>query len=249
MNENTLDSYQITSGPLRSAITIELHTHLATRLWQGRQATPEEQIYGIIGMPRFLNIMNMLRLDATTDNPYADMLTLLLDERLHAARQEMDSLIDSLKSIFKLLPETMTIENCLSIQPARFPVFSSSPLGFIAIYLLTDFDKLMRNLMLAHHMALVNRVELNDLRQRGGNLIRSIFVLAQRYRRIPVTRQDIREGNARASAAQEQAGPVPDDILDGTRRSAYAPALRHLASEEPETLSAATTDSDSAEAE
>ncbi|RUT66521.1 TIGR03761 family integrating conjugative element protein [Morganella morganii] len=231
MNEQShphQENYQVTSGPLRSSVTIELHTHLATRLWQGRHAVPEEKIYAIIGMPRFLNIMNMLRLDSATDNPYADVWMLQLEERLFSAREEMNTLIDSMKTVFRQLPEMMTVESCLSVQPARFPVFAASQLGFIAVYLLTDFDQLMRQAQLAHHMALINRVELNDLRQRGGNLIRSIFVLAQRYRRIAVTRQDIYEGNARARAAEEQAGAgaVPDAIMDGSRRSTYAPPLR-----------------------
>lgn len=234
MNEHDTSPHHhsLTSGPLRSVITIELHTHLATRLWQGRQANPEQGIYSIIGIPRFLTIMNLLQSDVITDNPYADMYMLILDKRLHAAREEMNTLIDSMKKVFSRLPGMLTVESCLSVQPARFPVFASSPLGFIAVYLLTDFDQLMRNVMLAHHLALINRAELNDLRQRGGTLIRSILVLAQHYRRIAVTRQDFREGNARAIAAEALAGPVPEDILNGSRRSAFAPALRSHAEEE-----------------
>lgn len=228
MNETEIQ-FQLTSGPLRSTITIELHTHLATRTWTGRCPDPGENVHGIIGIPRFLNIMNIIRLDSLADNPYADLWMLRLEERLVSAREEMNTLIDNMKTVFIQLPEMMTVEGCASIQPARFPVFASTQLGFIAVYLLTDFDALMRKSLLAHHMALINRVEMNDLRQRGGNIIRSILVLAQKYRRIPVTRQDIREGNARALSAEEQAGSVPDDIFDGSRRSAYAPQLRPAA--------------------
>ncbi|MCX8965982.1 TIGR03761 family integrating conjugative element protein [Erwinia psidii] len=225
--------YTLSTGPLRSTITIELHTHLATRTWTGRQPNPAGNIHGIISIPRFLNIMNIIRLDSMADNPYADIWMLRLEERLLAAREEMNLLIDSMKTVFSQLPEMMTVEGCTSIQPARFPVFASTQLGFIVVYLLTDFDELMRNALLAQHMALINRVEMNDLRQRGGNLIRSILVLAQKYRRIPVNRQDIREGNARALAAEEQAGPVPEDIFDGSCRSAYALPLRQVANEMP----------------
>lgn len=241
---------RLTTGPLRSSITIELHTHLATRTWTGRQPDMAENIHGIIGIPRFLNIMNVIRLDAAADNPYADLWMLRLEERLLAAREEMNVLIDSMKTVFSQLPEMMTVEGCASIQPARFPVFASTQLGFIAIYLLTDFDELMRNALLAQHMALINRVQMNDLRQKGGNLIRSILVLAQKYRRIPVTRQDIRERNARAVAAEEQVGPVPEDIFDGSRRSAYAPPLRQPVNEvsepvaEPEIPDAASVSDD-----
>lgn len=224
---------RLTTGPLRSSITIELHTHLATRTWTGRQPDPAENIHGIIGMPRFLNIMNVIRLDTVADNPYADLWMLRLEERLLVAREEMNVLIGSMKTVFSQLPETMTVEGCASIQPARFPVFASTQPGFIAIYLLTDFDELMRKALLAQHMALINRVQMSELREKGGNLIRSILVLAQKYRRIPVSRQDIRECNARAVAAEEMAGAVPEDIFDGSRRSAWAPPLRQSASEVP----------------
>ena len=82
MNESdTEHPYILTSGPLRSTIIIELHTHLATRAWTGRQASPEENIHGIIGIPRFLNLMNIIRLDSLTDNPYADLWMLRIEER------------------------------------------------------------------------------------------------------------------------------------------------------------------------
>jgi integrating conjugative element protein (TIGR03761 family) len=234
--------YIVTSGPLRSAITVELHTHRAVQLWQGRRmsTSPDGHIlHSIIGMPRFLSLLNIIRMDASMDNPCADMYMLRLEERLLDARKEMDTLTHSVKNIFDLLPETLTVENCLSIQPARFPVFSASQLGFIGIYLLTDFDKLARNVQLAAHMALLNRTECNDLIQRSSGLIRSIFTLAQKYHRIPVTREDFTAGNARAVAAEESIGVLPADILDGTRRSQFAPPLR----QSQDTVSAAATGS------
>ena len=225
MNESE-QQFSLTSGPLRSSIIIELHTHHATQAWVGRLPNRDENIYGIIGLPRFITIMNIIRLDSLADNPYADMWMLLLEERLQAARAGMNALIDSMQSVFDKVPEMMTVEGTASIKPARFPVFASTQLGFIAVYLLTDFDSLMRKALLAHHMALLTRPEMNELRQKAGNFLRSILVQAQKYRRIAVTRQDIREGNARAAAAAELAGPVPEDIFDGSRRAVYAPPLQ-----------------------
>ncbi|WP_336221615.1 PFL_4669 family integrating conjugative element protein [Citrobacter amalonaticus] len=228
-------SYTLTSGPLRSAITIELHTHRAVQLWQGRQASASPEghpLHPIIGIPRFLNLLNIIRMDSSLDNPCADLYMLKLEERLLKARREMDRMTGSVNGIFKLLPDTLTVENCLSIQPVRFPVFSASQLGFIGIYLLTDFDKLARNTQLATHMALLNRTECNDLIQRSSGIIRSIFSLAQKYRRIPVTRSDFKEDNARAKAATALVGELPGDILDGSRRSQFAPPLRRASATE-----------------
>ncbi|WMY72516.1 TIGR03761 family integrating conjugative element protein [Buttiauxella selenatireducens] len=223
---NTDPQFNLTSGPLRSTVTIELHTHYATQAWAGRLPNREENIYGIIGLPRFITIMNIIRLDALADNPYADLWMLLLEERLLVARDGMNALIGSMEVVFSQVPEMMTVEGSASIKPARFPVFASTQLGFIAVYLLTDYDTLMRKALLAQHMALLTRAQMNDLRQTAGKLIRSILVQAQKYQRIAVCRQDIREGNARAIAATEQVGPVPEDIFDGRRRSNYAPPLR-----------------------
>ena len=216
----------LSSGPLRSSISIELHTHLATRTWTGRPSNREENIYGIIGYPRFITIMNVIRMDALADNPYADMWMLSLEERLLSARDGMNSLIAGMEAVFSQVPETMSVEDSASIRPARFPVFASTQLGFIAVYLLTDFDTLMRKTLLARHMALMTHAEMNDLRDKSGNFIRSILELAQKYRRIDVSRQDLRERNARAIAAEERVGPVPDDIFNGSRRAVYAPPLR-----------------------
>lgn len=114
---------QLTTGPLRSTVTIELHTHLATRTWTGRQPDPAENIHGIIGIPRFLNIMNIIRLDSQADNPYADLWMLRLEERLLAARTEMNALIDSMAAVFNQLPEMMTVEGVRQYPACTIPGF------------------------------------------------------------------------------------------------------------------------------
>lgn len=59
-----MSDYTFNMGPLRSAIHIQLHTHNATRLWTGRRAT-ENGPAPIIGMPRFIEILNQMRIDPT----------------------------------------------------------------------------------------------------------------------------------------------------------------------------------------
>lgn len=223
-----MDQYPLHSGPLRSTITIELHTHRATQIWQGRRGVLEEEIYPIIGMQRFLGIMEMLRRDAAQDNPYADMWMLVMEERLLGARQEMNRLIEEARQVFKSVPDTITVDDCYSIEPVTLPLFASTQLGYIAVYLLTDFDALARKVLQAHHIAIITRAEYDDWFLRGSRMIRSIFSLAQRYPRVPVTRQDFIDSHIRAHEAEKQFGPVPPDILDGSRHSQYAPPLQRL---------------------
>lgn len=220
-----MSDYQLTSGPLRSAITIELHTHRATQLWQGRRGSIEDKVHPIIGMPRFLVIMNTIKMDAARNNPYADMWMLQLEERLLEARTEMNELLHEAEKALVAIPDTINIESCLSIQPAKFPLFVSAQLGYIAIYLLTDFDQLARKMMLANHMAVCSSTYTKDFLERASGMIRSIYSLAQKYQRVPVTRQDFIDGHRRAKDAEEHYGPVPVDILNATRRSQYAPPI------------------------
>jgi len=59
----------------------------------------------------------------------------------------------------------------------------------------------------------------------GGSLLRSLFGQAQRYRHAGVTRNDMAANNARALAAVEKYGLPPLDILEGHRRSQFAPPI------------------------
>ncbi|VVN02620.1 hypothetical protein PS663_03416 [Pseudomonas fluorescens] len=53
----------------------------------------------------------------------------------------------------------------------------------------------------------------------GGKVLRSLFGLAQRYKVSGVIRDDFITNNAVARDAREKFGELPQDILEGTRRS------------------------------
>lgn len=56
-------------------------------------------------------------------------------------------------------------------------------------------------------------------------MLRSLFGLAQRYKVSGVTRDDFISNNALAREAREKFGELSADILQGTRRSEYAPPI------------------------
>ena len=62
---------------------------------------------------------------------------------------------------------------------------------------------------------------LND----GAHALRSLFSLAQQYRYSGATRDDFASKNAVARAALEKFGELPQDVLEGTRRSKFAPPI------------------------
>ncbi|HEM7416297.1 PFL_4669 family integrating conjugative element protein [Citrobacter freundii] len=219
-----MSDYTFNMGPLRSAIHIQLHTHNATRLWTGRRAT-ENGPAPIIGMPRFIEILNQIRIAAEHNDPYADLWMLRMEEKLVQSRKLMQVMLDQAKGMFSELPEGIDIENCFNVQPARFPLFINTPLAYQGVYLLTDFDQLARQLLLASHIAVISRREMHDRLNNGATVIRSAFGLAQKYHGSGLTRQDIIDDTPQARAAIERLGPLPEAILSGKLRSSFSSPL------------------------
>ena len=63
-NERT-EPLQLNLGSLRSAMSLTLHTHHASRIWHGR--APAEGRPGIIGLNGFISIMNKLKRGAEVE--------------------------------------------------------------------------------------------------------------------------------------------------------------------------------------
>lgn len=219
-----MSDYTFNMGPLRSAIHIQLHTHNATRLWTGRRAT-ENGPAPIIGMPRFIEILNQMRIAAEHNDPYADLWMLRMEEKLAQSRKKMQMMLDQAKAMFSELPEGIDIGNCLNVQPVRFPLFINVPLAYQGVYLLTDFDQLARQLLLASHIAIISRREIHNRLNNGAKVIRSAFGLAQKYRGSGLTRQDFIDNTPQARTAIERLGPLPEAILSGKLRSSFSSPL------------------------
>lgn len=230
------DHFQLNLGSLRSSITLTLHTHHAARLWQGR--TPRDGVHGIMSMAGYINITNILKHAASQDDPFADWFMLQLEDKLQAAKARMSELSEEISHLEKLLPSQIEVGDNLNIHPVTLPLFIGSQLGFLAVYLLTDYDTLVRRVLLAHHTALIGRADLERWIDQGAHLVRSVFGIAHRCRVSGATRADAAAGNARFEEAVAKYGRPPADVLDGTRRSPFAPpiavAVAQSTAEEPE---------------
>ncbi len=219
------DHYQLNLGSLRSSITLTLHTHHAARIWQGRSA--REGAHSIMGMAGYISVTNLIKQTAAQDDPYADWAIVQLEEKLMQAKAGMLDLTQQLDRIRQDLPPQIDMGDNLNIHPVTLPLYIGSQLGFLAVYLLTDYDTLVRQTLLAHHTALIGRVDMEAWIDDGAHLLRSLFGQAQRYRHSGVTRKDMATNNARAQAAIEKYGFPPLDILEGIRRSQFAPPIIH----------------------
>ncbi len=251
---NESESLQLNLGSLRSTMALTLHTHHASRIWHGR--APAEGRAGIVGLNGYISIMNKMKRGAEQDDPYSDWWMLRIEEKLEQTRATLHALREQVDQALKDVPAIMSIGENLNVQPVKLPLFVNAQLGFMAVYLLADYDEIARKLILAHHTALIDRSTLERWLNEGAHALRSLFALAQQYRYSGTQRDDFAANNAAARLALEKYGELPQDVLEGTRRSRFAPPLRrrgnargmeHSNAAEPATATEAEAAPDSTE--
>lgn len=217
------DDVRLNLGALRSAMELTLHTHHASRVWNGRARS--EGRAGIIGLSGFVAILHKIQRGAAQDDPYSDWWMLRIEDKLTDSKTRLAELRKQLDEVLALLPPALSVGENLNVQPVKLPLFIGSQLGFLAVYLLADFDDLARRIILAHHTALIDRHTMERWLNDGAHLLRSTFALAQQYRYSGTARDDYAANNAAARAAREKYGELPEDVLQGTRRSRFAPPI------------------------
>ncbi|WP_372166027.1 PFL_4669 family integrating conjugative element protein [Xanthomonas axonopodis] len=214
---------QLNLGSLRSAMSLTLHTHHASRIWHGR--APADGRPGIVGLNGYIAVMNKMKRGAEQDDPYSDWWMLRIEEKLSQTDTALRQLREQVDRALTEVPAALSLGDNLNVQPIRLPLFANAQLGFMAVYLLADYDELARKLILAHHTALIDRSTLERWLNEGAHALRSLFSLAQQYRYSGCTRDDFAARNAVARAALEKFGELPQEVLEGTRRSRYAPPI------------------------
>jgi hypothetical protein len=87
------------------------------------------------------------------------------------------------------VPPALSLGENMNVQPVKLPLFVNAQLGFMAVYLLADYDDLARKLILAHHTALIDRSTLGAVAQRRcACTAQPVFPGAA----VPVLRHDAR---------------------------------------------------------
>jgi integrating conjugative element protein (TIGR03761 family) len=237
------DDLRLNLGALRSAMQLTLHTHHASRIWHGRARTADRP--PIIGLNGFVSIANKMKRGAEQDDPYSDWWMIRVEEKLDDTKARLQMLREQVDQILANVPPALSMSENVNVQPVRLPLFVGSQLGFLAVYLLVGYDDIARRLILAHHTALIDRRTMERWLDEGAHLLRSTFALAQHYRYSGAQRDDFAANNAAARAAREKLGELPQDVLEGTRRSRFAPPIIRRSALNHAATAAATPTTDS----
>ncbi len=222
MTESTTENYQLNLGSLRSQVELKLHTYHAVRVWQGKKNSDG---HSTPGMSVYFSITNLIKMASARNDPYADWWMIQIEEKLETAQEQMKDLTQLIDKLIEKIPTQITITDNLNQKPFSTPLFVGSHMGFRGVYLLEAYDSLARKILLANHTGLLSRRDTENYLDQGAHLLRSLFGLAKRYSNAGVSRDDMAASNAKARAAIDKYGLPPQDILDGSRRSDFAPAL------------------------
>ncbi|KAI3478863.1 hypothetical protein L1887_59147 [Cichorium endivia] len=130
----------------------------------------------------FCTVVNRMSRGAQQDDPYSDWWMIQLEEKIHDSKEALKTIEDRLDTAMASLPPAISISENLSIQPVSLPLYIANPLGFQAVYLLTNYDEIVRA-----HFAGPAR----------------LFGLAQIYKYSGAARDDFAANNAKAEAARK----------------------------------------------
>jgi integrating conjugative element protein (TIGR03761 family) len=215
-------------GALRSRTVLQVQTRKAHALVRGRRREGAKP--AIIGLVRFAALLGPIYAAAAKDDPWADWWLLKVERELTQGKEELAAMRGHLD---KLLHgrAVIDVEVAHCEEPVKVDLTFRNPYGFLAAYLVADYDELVLAVLTARHVSLLGRKEAERLLDEGGRLVRRAFHAADGYRHLAVSREDLRQGTARGLRARETLGELPQEVLEGTLRAEHAPAIGRLESE------------------
>lgn len=213
---------ELSPGPLRSESWITLQTRQAQRLVTGRRA--EDGTPGIVGLTRFAAMLRPLWNAARADDPWADWWLVRVHDAIEQGHQELDAMLEHVSRLLKQTPN-VSVTVAVSIEPLKVPLTFTNPYAFRGAYLLAKFDDLIRSVLTARHVAMLDRDGSERLIADGGRQVRRAYNAALGYRFLGLTREDARLMTARIKEAEAQMGALPAEILDAKLRAAFAPEI------------------------
>jgi integrating conjugative element protein (TIGR03761 family) len=221
------------AGALQSALSVELHTHYAIRLWEGRKKSDsdsrsqhEKKRPEIISMPKAIQRAGVASRDSSSDNPYADMVLVKLETTINKATAKITRIVNELDVVLAAVPRGITLSDIASAQPLNISVYSRSPLGYRCVWLLVGYDQLAMKAFQAFHYGLISRAQRDQYLNRGGHAVRQVYGVIQPYYTVAVNRSDIINQTVRGKEALARLGEPDPDIFSGKTRSSFSSPLR-----------------------
>lgn len=204
-------------GRLISQATLLLHTRHAQRLFRGHF----HQIPGVMAFSR--QLMKIWQA-ASEDDPYADWYLIKTYDVLHQTRKKLETGQQEYQALFTR-QDNLRLELGTSSKPIEFSLQFGTPYGYMASYLIADYDRLARQFLSARALGLVDGYFTKSL-EKATELVKHVLEKPMDWIPTGITRENILENNQRVQEIAEQLGQVPKQIVTGKLRAPYAPAIQ-----------------------
>lgn len=214
------ETHRLQIGSLRSDVALTLHTYHAARIWTGRQKSDAK--HSILGLSGFCAYVNRMHRGAAQDDPYSDWWLLQIEEKVESCQAALKAIDQRLDDVMAKLPATLDISENLSVTPVKVPLFISNPLGFKAVYLLTNYDELARRILLAQHVGLVGRRDMES----GSTKVRRCCAASLVWPRATSSRAPIATTSPQTMLAPKPRGRCTRSSARSRRTSWRAPDAR-----------------------
>jgi integrating conjugative element protein (TIGR03761 family) len=224
---------------LEMKAVMTVHTNLALQMWQGREQDIERDIRPIIGVTRFASGIAHVWNESARDNPMADWILLIAEERFQVASEMIDRNLSTLRAILEGQEFFDDIESATNIRPIVLPLNFHCPWGYKAATLLKKFDDVVRLSLTATHLGLVSARDWEVLVRESARRMRGFLGVVAMDLRVHLERSWFSKRGSKklASAKQEirKLGKklpfIPKDVMSGVRRATLAPVIQATAVE------------------
>ena len=205
-----------------------LHTQDAFRMFTGRAADAQTQVFAIPGGRRFAAVLKPIWYLSANDNPYADWILIRVYQSLVTIRAQMAQAICVREAEFEgLRRKGLSLSVLSSRSPATVALGFRSPYGYATAEAIVEFD---------HHVRMVKTLVLKDRLSDGdgraairevGRGLRALFLEPIRWERLllreemlPLSRSDFLPGaddlaRQRMHIAVTLFGEVPRAVFTG----------------------------------
>lgn len=217
--------YGLRPGALRGESTVIVKTRKAQLLVFGRHGSKGGKgLQTIIGLVGFAGMLKTICTGVKLDDPYADQWLLKIEEAIDSSAEKISVLRGEIEQALSRRSDfNHTVAH--STEPLEVPLFFSSQIAFKAAYLINDFDNLVCAALTAKHVAIMTAKSADNYMRGARKAVRRALITAGGYQYTGVSRADFVHNTAKARAAVDKWGALPEEVLNGSRRAPSAPPL------------------------
>ncbi len=211
-------------GALRGEAVMTIQTRQAQVLLTGRESTPERP-QRVMGLMQFSKYLAQITGAAKDDDPWADWVMVQVEDKLEAAEAEIAKQQANIQRVLGS-NALMDVRVAESLNPLRVTIGFASSHAYWVARVITEYDTLVRSVLTARHVALIDPSMANLLMDDAAKVIRRVFEATVRYRQTNVNRADVKAGTDLAQQAEKLMGRIPADVLDKSKRAKFAPTTQ-----------------------